>query len=80
MTDPFERPARPWDLYNKKIGRVEKLTAEERLDICKGCECFIKPTTQCKKCGCIMAAKVTLPNAACPIGKWGQIKKEEEII
>jgi hypothetical protein len=80
MTDPFERPARPWDLYNKKIGRVDSLTAEQRLEICKGCDFFIKATSQCKKCGCIMRSKVTLPNAECPIGKWGQNRKEEEII
>lgn len=80
MTDPFDRPARPWDLYNKKIGRVNADTAEERLEVCKGCEFFIKVTTQCKKCGCIMAAKTKLPNASCPIGKWGQINTEEEII
>lgn len=80
MTDPFDRPARPWDLYNKKIGRVDNLTANERIEICRGCEFFIKPTTQCKKCGCIMTAKVKLPNASCPIGKWGQTKTEEEKI
>jgi hypothetical protein len=80
MTDPFDRPARPWDLYNKKIGRVLPTTAEERFEICKGCEFFIKGTTQCKKCGCVMLAKTKLPNAECPIGKWGQIKIEEEII
>ena len=80
MVDPFERPARPWDLYNKKIGRVDTLTAEQRLDICKACTFFIKTTSQCKKCGCLMTAKTKLPNAECPIGKWGQTKIEEEII
>jgi hypothetical protein len=80
MTDPFERSARPWDLYNKKIGRVTATTAEERLEICKGCEFFIKTTGQCKKCGCLMQAKTKLPNAECPIGKWKQIKEKEETI
>ena len=74
------RPARPWDLFNKNIGRVESVIANERLDICKQCPEFIKLTTQCKKCGCFMEAKTKLPNAECPIGKWGQVSisfKEE---
>ena len=65
-----DRPARPWDLFNAKIGRVNDLTAEERLDICKVCPFYVKLTHQCTKCGCIMNAKVKLPNAECPIGKW----------
>lgn len=73
MTDPFERPARPWDLFNKNLGRVQTEVAQERLDICKGCEHLIKATTTCKECGCFMAAKVKLPNAFCPIGKWDKI-------
>lgn len=73
------RPARPWDLFNKKIGRVTEIVAKERLAICKDCEHFIKVTTQCKKCGCIMQAKTTLPNASCPIGKWDVYIPEIEV-
>jgi hypothetical protein len=72
MADPTKRPARPWDLFNKNIGRVEEQLAEKRLDICIGCPEFIKLTTQCKECGCIMSLKTKLPNAECPLGKWGQ--------
>jgi hypothetical protein len=43
---------------------------EQRLNICNYCEHFFKPIKQCKKCGCIMSAKVSLKNASCPIGKW----------
>ena len=57
------------------------LTEEEanvRLDICKSCEHFTSLTTQCKKCGCFMKAKTRLPNAACPIEKWGKFIRESE--
>jgi hypothetical protein len=66
-----QRPARPWDLWNKEIGRVETEVAEKRLSICEGCTKFIKLSTQCKECGCIMKMKTKLPNASCPLGKWG---------
>jgi hypothetical protein len=68
-----DRPARPWDLFNKNIGRVETEVAEERLVICRECEHFIKATHQCTQCGCIMNAKTKLPNASCPLGKWGRV-------
>jgi hypothetical protein len=67
MTD---RPATPFDLFNKAIGRVETVVAAERLDICKTCDRYISLTHQCKECGCIMNAKTKLPNASCPLGKW----------
>lgn len=70
MADPFERPARPWDLFNKNLGRVETDIAEERFDICLQCPKLIKLTSQCKECGCLMNQKVKLPNASCPLGKW----------
>ena len=73
MKDPFERPARPWDLFNKNIGRVETDIAEERYEICKKCP-FLLPTGNCSKCGCFMSQKVKLPNAECPEHKWGQVR------
>ena len=81
MVDPFERPARPWDLFNKNLGRVQGEIAEERLSICNGCEHLIKATKTCTECGCFMAAKVKLPNAFCPIHKWEAVRvsyKEEQ--
>jgi hypothetical protein len=72
MSDMPDRPARPWDLYNKNIGRVELEISVKRLDICKACDKFIKATTQCRECWCVMAQKTKLPNAECPKGKWGK--------
>jgi hypothetical protein len=65
-----DRAAKPWDFLNKNIGRVEQDIAEDRMNVCRSCEHFLKMTGQCKKCGCIMAIKSKLPNATCPIGKW----------
>lgn len=75
------RPARPWDLFNKNIGRVETVIAQKRLAICKECPRYISSTTQCKECGCIMNLKTKLPNAECPLGKWHKetnLHKEEK--
>lgn len=44
-----------------------------RYDICKSCDELIELTSTCKKCGCFMAVKTYVPNASCPINKWGQI-------
>jgi hypothetical protein len=71
-------PARPWDLFNSKIGRVSADIAKERLAICKECPELIKATKQCKKCGCIMNLKVKLPHAFCPIDKWAAVEEISE--
>lgn len=74
MSSQFpDRPARPWDLFNKNIGRVETEIAEKRFAICKECPAYVKLTHQCKECGCVMNAKTKLPNASCPLNKWGQV-------
>jgi hypothetical protein len=80
MNTSSDRPARPWDLFNKNIGRVQTEIAEQRLAICKECPELVSATSQCKKCGCLMNLKTKLPNASCPIGKWDRvtnIHKEE---
>ena len=46
MTDPYSRPARPWDLYNKNLGRVAETVAKERLELCKACPNYIALTHQ----------------------------------
>jgi hypothetical protein len=61
---------RPWDLVNPNIPRASEDEAEKRFEICKACPELIKLTSQCKKCGCFMAAKTKLLAATCPIGKW----------
>lgn len=61
---------RPWDMFNPNITRVSQIVEEKRMSICRECDRFIKVTTQCKECGCIMAAKTKLDGAICPLGKW----------
>lgn len=68
-----KREARPWDLFNKKIGRVDIEIANSRMSICNSCPELIQATKQCKKCGCLMHLKTKLPNASCPIGKWSEV-------
>lgn len=63
---------RPWDLFNKKMGRVPVDVKLERMSICRECPFLIKLTSQCKKCGCFMSEKTKLSKATCPIGKWGE--------
>lgn len=60
---------RPWDMLDKE-NFVDIKTSDDRFALCKGCPDFIKLTTQCKKCGCIMAAKTKLKGAECPAGYW----------
>ena len=60
---------RPWDMLDK-TNYAEEEISKERFSICKACPELIKLTTQCKKCGCFMAAKTKLIKATCPLGKW----------
>ena len=62
---------KPWDMLNPNIEKLSEEVANKRLDICLGCDRLIKLTNQCKECGCFMNLKTKLPNATCPIGKWG---------
>jgi len=64
---------RPWDLVNPNTKWVSDKDAESRLLTCRQCPEYIKITTQCKKCGCVMKAKARMADAECPIQKWGQI-------
>lgn len=61
---------RPWDMIDPNTEFVDEETFTKRFDICKQCPELINLTKQCKKCGCFMAAKTKILNAACPIGKW----------
>lgn len=69
MSDEI-KPVRPWDLFLKKERANEEIR-QKRLNICQECPEFIKLTKQCKKCGCFMEQKVKLPEANCPLLKWG---------
>jgi protein-arginine kinase activator protein McsA len=55
---------------NAEIFWASDQLMQERISICHQCEHYFKPTTTCKKCGCIMAVKTKLKQAACPVGKW----------
>jgi hypothetical protein len=68
-----DRPARPWDLLNVNINRVSENVSTYRYEICKSCEFITSLSRQCKKCGCFMKIKTLLPDAFCPINKWGKV-------
>jgi hypothetical protein len=61
---------KPWDILNPKEPKALDILADQRYNICLSCPELIKFSKQCKKCGCFMAVKTKLENAACPIGKW----------
>jgi hypothetical protein len=61
---------RPWDILNPNVEYASEDLADKRFDICKSCPELIKPTHQCKKCGCFMYLKTKLEKATCPLGKW----------
>lgn len=60
----------PLDVLNPKTKHATEDLATSRISICQSCPEFIKLTSQCKKCGCIMNIKTKLEAAKCPIGKW----------
>lgn len=46
---------------------------QARMAICQACPYATAGNTRkyiCGKCGCVIAAKVMLPGARCPEGKW----------
>jgi len=65
-----KKEAKPWDFLNSSTEYVSSQKKDKRLSICQSCDRFIKLTTQCKECGCIMKLKTTMSHASCPIGKW----------
>ena len=64
------KEARPWNFLNPNTEYVDEKTKEKRYSICQSCDKFIKITTQCKECGCIMKLKTILSHASCPLNKW----------
>ncbi len=49
-----------------------KEIAQQRYDICKTCDYFIKVTSQCDLCKCFMKLKVKLTTSECPNGLWNK--------
>jgi hypothetical protein len=64
--------SRPWHLLDPSARITDQDKIDKRYNLCKSCDHFIKLTTQCTQCGCIMKVKTTLLIAECPIGKWGK--------
>ena len=54
-----------WEIADKEVAR-------ERLATCMSCDKLRPIILQCKECNCLMAAKVRLADAWCPIGQWGK--------
>lgn len=48
---------------------------KERFDLCQNCQFFMKSTTICKRCGCVMKWKINFPNVRCPEGKWREYEQ-----
>ena len=49
---------------------AEQMEVSKRIDICMGCEFFVKNGERCNKCGCYMNIKARLQASKCPVGKW----------
>lgn len=70
MESSNKRSVKPWNLLNPNTEYVNDELYQKRLDTCRSCEHFFKPTAQCKKCGCFMKIKVAMIDASCPVEKW----------
>jgi len=60
----------PLDFLNPQTRYATQELSDSRMGVCLGCPELIKLTTQCKKCGCFMAAKTKIEASKCPEGKW----------
>ncbi len=49
---------------------VNKEVYKERLDICRSCDEYFKPTGSCKVCGCFMRIKASMGIMECPNEYW----------
>lgn len=56
---------------------VNKEVYKERLDICKGCDDYYKPTGNCKICKCFMRIKASISVMECPKEYWLKTKEIE---
>lgn len=62
--------ATPLDIFISDTPQAPEDIVNKRLGICQSCPEFVKLTTQCKRCKCIMKLKTKLDHAKCPAGKW----------
>lgn len=49
---------------------VNKEIYKERLDTCRNCSHYFKPTGNCKVCGCFMRIKASIASMSCPKNYW----------
>ena len=56
---------------------VNKKIYKERLDICKKCDHYFKPTGNCGICGCFMRIKASISVMECPKEYWLKTKEHE---
>lgn len=55
------------------LNEKKRELAQKRWEICNTCPELVrsaKPLERCRLCGCIMRAKVLIPSANCPKGRW----------
>ena len=43
---------------------------ERRRKICDECKYYDELQNRCRKCGCMLMAKLRIKHARCPVGKW----------
>lgn len=63
-------PVSFFDLFRKAAEKANQDLYDTRIEVCSSCDLLIKPTFQCKECGCFMKLKAKLVDATCPLGKW----------
>lgn len=56
---------------------VGKDIYKDRLDTCRGCKDYFKPTGNCKVCGCFMRIKASISIMECPKQYWLATKEYE---
>ena len=58
---------------------VEKEIFQERINICRSCNYYFKPTGNCKRCGCFMRIKASISVMECPEKKWLKVNKIDKV-
>ena len=61
---------------------VDKKIYKERLDICRGCDKYIKLTGNCSVCLCFVRVKASIGIMSCPLELWlatSKLKKADDI-
>lgn len=59
---------------------VDQQVKQQRMNICKTCDCFVAKYKTCKLCGCYMPAKTTFASTECPKGLWKESEPGQNLI